>query len=66
MFVPHEMQNCFFKMSKVVKLMLMATGPFTQFMLSPLNSPRNPCSFTIDCNGPSANDPISGQDTHML
>lgn len=43
------MPNLRFKKSKVVKLMLMPTGPLTQFMLKPLNSPPTPCSLNTVC-----------------
>lgn len=45
----HEISNRRFKKSKVVKLMLMPTGPLTQFMLSPLKSPPTPCSLNTVC-----------------
>lgn len=48
-FMTHEISNRRFKKSKVVKLMLIPTGPLTQFMLNPLNSPPIPCSLNTAC-----------------
>lgn len=45
----HEMPKCRLRKSNVVKLMLMPTGPLTQFILSPLNNPPIPCSVNTAC-----------------